>query len=159
MRGPGHGILVRAEREAREDARRPMRCSPTTRSFGRPAMVWRPGFTVAAPVERVWEAQVSEKGSRRGSRVCFIGRGGEGGAMAGVMAFNGHGGPAGLDCIQGRGLIGEETEGVMEGGEAPRLNCTLTVAIQGGEAREMRGVAGGGARCGAEEGAGGGRRG
>jgi hypothetical protein len=79
--------------------------------------------------------------------------------MAGVMAFNGHGGPAGLDCIQGRGLIGEETEGVMEGGEAPRLNCTLTVAIQGGEAREMRGVAGGGARCGAEEGAGGGRRG
>jgi hypothetical protein len=44
----------------------------------------------------------------------------------------------------------------MEGGsEAPRLNCTLTVAIQGGEAREMRGAAGGGAECGAEEGAGG----
>jgi hypothetical protein len=72
-RGPGHGILVQAEREAREDARRPMRCSPTTRSFVRPAMAWRLGFTVAAPVERVWEAQVSEKGSRRGSRVCFIG--------------------------------------------------------------------------------------
>jgi hypothetical protein len=45
------------------------------------------------------------------------------------------------------------------GSEAPRLNCTLTAAIQGGEAREMRGAAGGGAGCGAEEGAGGGRRG
>jgi hypothetical protein len=31
------------------------------------------------------------------------------------MAINGHGGPAGLDCIQGRGLNGEETEGVMGG--------------------------------------------
>jgi hypothetical protein len=56
-RDPKHGILVWAEREAREDARRPRRCSPTTRSFGRPAMAWRPGFTVAAPVERVWEAR------------------------------------------------------------------------------------------------------
>jgi hypothetical protein len=45
------------------------------------------------------------------------------------------------------------------GSEAPRLNCTLRAAIQGGEAREMRGAAGGGAGCGAEEGAGGGRRG
>jgi hypothetical protein len=36
-------------------------------------MARRPGFTVATPVERVWEARVSEKGSLRGSQVCFIG--------------------------------------------------------------------------------------
>jgi hypothetical protein len=62
-----------------------------------------------------------------------------GGATTEVMAMNGHGGPVGLDCIQGRGLNGEETEGVMGVSEAPRLNCTLTVAIQGGEPRGMRG--------------------
>jgi hypothetical protein len=55
------------------------------------------------------------------------------------MAINGHGGPAGLDCIQGRGLNGEETEGVMGGSEAPRLNCTLMTVIQGGEPRGTRG--------------------
>jgi hypothetical protein len=32
-----------------------------------------PGFTVATPMERVWEAWGSEKGSLRGSQVCFIG--------------------------------------------------------------------------------------
>jgi hypothetical protein len=37
-RGPERRILVRAEREAREDARRPRRCSPTTGSAGWPAM-------------------------------------------------------------------------------------------------------------------------
>jgi hypothetical protein len=45
---------------------------------------------------------------------------------------------AGLDDNQGRGLNGEETEGVM-GGVKPRINCTLTTAIQGGEARVTRG--------------------
>jgi hypothetical protein len=87
----------------------------------------------------VWEARVSEKGSHRGSRVCSYRARRGGGATAEVMAINGHGGPAGLDCIQGRGLNGEETEGVMGGSEAPRLNCTLTAAIQGGEPRGTRG--------------------
>jgi hypothetical protein len=82
---------------------------------------------------------VSEKGSHRGSRVCsYRARRGEG-ATAEVMAINGHGGPAGLDCIQGRGFNGEETDGVMGWSEAPRLNCTLTAAIQGGEPRGTRG--------------------
>jgi hypothetical protein len=35
--------------------------------------------------------------------------------MSGVMAFNGHGGAAGVDCIHGIGFNGEEIEGVMEG--------------------------------------------
>jgi hypothetical protein len=63
----------------------------------------------------VLEARVSEKGSRRGYGVCFYRARREGGATARVMAINGHGGPAGLDCIQGTGLNGEETKGVMEG--------------------------------------------
>jgi hypothetical protein len=50
-RGPGHAILVRAEREVREDAKRPRRCSPTTRSFGRPAMAQQQDSRVAARVE------------------------------------------------------------------------------------------------------------
>jgi hypothetical protein len=54
--------------------------------------------------------------------------------------------PVGLDCIQGRGLNGEETEGVMGGSEAPRLNCTLTTAIQGGKPRGTRGGGAGGRR-------------
>jgi hypothetical protein len=40
-KGPEHRILVRAEREAREDARRPRRCSPATGSAGWPAMAQR----------------------------------------------------------------------------------------------------------------------
>jgi hypothetical protein len=59
---------------------------------------------------------VSEKGVAVGALGCaLIEQGGERGVMAGIMAINGHGSPAGLDCIQGRGLNGEETEGVMEG--------------------------------------------
>jgi hypothetical protein len=89
----------------------------------------------------VWEARVSEKGSHRGSRVCSYRARRGGGATTEVMAINGHGGAVGLDCIQGRGLNGEETEGVMGGGgsEAPRLNCTLTAVIQGGEPWGTRG--------------------
>jgi hypothetical protein len=71
--------------------------------------------------------------------VCFYRARRGGGASAEVMAINGHGGPAGLDCIQGRGLNGEETEGAMGGSETPRLNCTLTAAILGGEPRGKRG--------------------
>jgi hypothetical protein len=79
----------------------------------------RPGFMGGRLLwrwERVWEAQVSEKGSCRGSRVCFYRARRGGGATTEVMAINGYGGPTGLDCIQGRGLNEEETEGVMGGG-------------------------------------------
>jgi hypothetical protein len=65
--------------------------------------------------ERVWEHERVQKGSCRGSWVCFYRARRGGGATAEVMAINGHGRPDGLDCIQGRGLNGEETEGVMGG--------------------------------------------
>jgi hypothetical protein len=45
----------------------------------------------------MWERGSMQKGNCRGYRVDFIGRGGRGGlegATAGVMAINGHGGPA-----------------------------------------------------------------
>jgi hypothetical protein len=35
--------------------------------------------------------------------------------LTGVMVTNGHGGADGLDCIQGEGLNGEETEGEIDG--------------------------------------------
>jgi hypothetical protein len=44
------GSLVRAEREVREDARRPRSCSSATRSFGRPSMARRQDFSSVAHV-------------------------------------------------------------------------------------------------------------
>jgi hypothetical protein len=67
---PGHGILSWAEREAREDARRPIRCSPATRSAGWPAMARRPGFTSGGARgggERVWEHGRVQRGNCSGS--------------------------------------------------------------------------------------------
>jgi hypothetical protein len=79
---------------------------------------WRGGGTPWR--RRMWERRgrrASGRGSRRGSRVDFIGRGGREGAATGVMAINGHGG---LDCIKGERLIGEETEGGVKGGGGGR---------------------------------------
>jgi hypothetical protein len=64
---------------------------------------------------RCGRCEGSAKKQPKGSRVCFYRARRGGGASAEVMAINGHGGPAGLDCIQGRGLNGEETEGAMGG--------------------------------------------
>jgi hypothetical protein len=50
--------------------------------------------------ERMWEAQVSEKGSHRGSRVCSYRARRGGGASTEVMAINGHGGGQRLQSIQ-----------------------------------------------------------
>jgi hypothetical protein len=50
---PGHEILEQATHVAMGGAMSSKRWSPATRSAGWPAMARRPGFTVAAPVERM----------------------------------------------------------------------------------------------------------
>jgi hypothetical protein len=57
--------------------------------------------------ERVWEHGRVQKGSYRGSRVCFYRARRGGGATAEVMAINGHGG---FKAIKS-GLLIRETEG------------------------------------------------
>jgi hypothetical protein len=59
----GREILEQVTRAAMGGARSSKRWSPATRSAGWPAMARRPGFTVAALVERVWEARESAKGA------------------------------------------------------------------------------------------------
>jgi hypothetical protein len=60
-------------------------------------------------------ARERTKGQLRASWCAFIGRGGERGLRLEVMASMAMA-AGGLQCIQGRGLNGEETEGVKEGG-------------------------------------------
>jgi hypothetical protein len=57
--------------------------------------------------ERVWEHERVQKGSYRGSRVCFYRARRGGGATTEVMAINGHGG---FKAIKSELLI-RETEG------------------------------------------------
>jgi hypothetical protein len=83
-RSPRRGILVRAEREAREDARRPRRSSPTTRGSGRPAMVRRRDSLRWCMCEGREVQSVNECARVRAGALgrAFIGRGGGEGAMS-----------------------------------------------------------------------------
>jgi hypothetical protein len=81
-RSSGRGILIRAERDAREDARRPRRCSPATRSSGRPAMARQRNSLAAARVgaRRECGGLIGGEGQLQDPRVGFIEReGGRGG--------------------------------------------------------------------------------
>jgi hypothetical protein len=74
-------------------------------------MVRRPGFTggdTYGGVERVWEARVSEGASQGLSGRFYRARRREEGASAGIMAINGHGGPAALIAFKGEGALQRE---------------------------------------------------
>jgi hypothetical protein len=115
-RSSRHGILVRAVRTAREDVRKPRRCSPVTRSSGRPSIARRRDSLVVARVgvRRGCGSSIGG-GSCRGPRGGFIEREGERGGDGQAIGHQYHASAGGFKAIKG-GLNEEETEGVLRRG-------------------------------------------
>jgi hypothetical protein len=80
-----------------------------------------PGGGAHGSEERMREAGVSAKGVVVGASGRFYRARRGRGASTRVMAINGHGGADDLDCIQGEGLNGEETEGEIDGRSEARV--------------------------------------